>query len=39
VKRGVLKVEIGRRYALRAVAQAHRDLENHAFAGAAILVP
>jgi NADPH2:quinone reductase len=39
VKRGVLKVEIGRRYALRNVAQAHRDLENHAFAGSAILVP
>jgi NADPH2:quinone reductase len=39
VKRGVLKVEIGRSYPLAAAAQAHRDLENHAFAGSAVLIP
>ena len=32
VKRGVLKVEIGRSYPLKDAAQAHRDLEQGAFA-------
>jgi NADPH2:quinone reductase len=39
VKRGVLKVEIGRSYALKDAAQAHRDLEQGAFAGSAVLLP
>ncbi len=39
VKRGVLKVEIGRSYPLAQASQAHRDLENHAFAGSAVLIP
>ena len=39
VMRGVLKVEIGRSYPLAEAAQAHRDLESRAYAGAAILVP
>jgi NADPH:quinone reductase len=39
VKRGVLKVEIGRSYALKDAAQAHRDLEHGAFAGSAVLLP
>ncbi len=39
VARGDLKVAIGRRYALADAAQAHRDLEQHAFAGSALLVP
>ena len=39
VKRGVLKVEISHRYALRDAAQAHRDLEGRKFAGSLILVP
>src|SRR5688572_31055681 len=36
VKRGALKVEIGRSYALKDAAQAHRDLEQGAFAGSAV---
>ena len=39
VKRGVLKVEISHRYALRDAAQAHRDLEGRIFPGSLILVP
>jgi NADPH2:quinone reductase len=39
VKRGVLKVEIGRTYALKDAAQAHRDLEGAAFAGSGVLIP
>ena len=39
VKRGVLKVEISRRYALRDAAEAHRDLEARKYAGSLILVP
>jgi NADPH2:quinone reductase len=39
IKRGVLKVEIGRSYPLALAAQAHRDLESHAFAGSAVLIP
>jgi len=32
-------VEIGRTYALKDAALAHRDLENRAFAGSAVLLP
>jgi NADPH2:quinone reductase len=39
VRRGVLKVEISRRYALADAAQAHRDMESRAFAGSALLIP
>ena len=39
VRRGVLKVEIGRSYPLQDVAQAHRDIEARAFAGSAVLIP
>jgi NADPH2:quinone reductase len=39
VARGVLRVEIARAYALKDAAQAHRDLEARAFAGAAVLLP
>jgi len=39
VLRGVLKVEIGRSYALRDAAAAHRDLEERRFAGSAVLMP
>jgi NADPH:quinone reductase-like Zn-dependent oxidoreductase len=39
VKRGILKVQIGRSYALKDAAQAHRDVENRALAGSAVLVP
>ena len=39
VRRGILKVEIGRSYPLTQVAQAHRDVESRAFAGAAVLIP
>jgi NADPH2:quinone reductase len=39
VARGVLRVEIGRTYALRDAATAHRDLEARAFFGSALLIP
>jgi NADPH2:quinone reductase len=39
VRRGVLMVEMGRTYALRDAAAAHRDLEARLTAGAAILLP
>jgi NADPH2:quinone reductase len=39
VKRGVLRVESGRDYALRDAAQAHRDLEARRTVGSTILVP
>lgn len=39
VRRGILKAEIGRSYPLAQVAQAHRDVESRAFAGAAVLIP
>jgi NADPH2:quinone reductase len=39
VLRGVLRVEIGRSYALRDAAEAHRDLEERRFAGSAVLIP
>jgi NADPH2:quinone reductase len=37
--RGVLNVEIGRSYALRDAAAAHRDLEARRFSGSAVLIP
>ena len=37
--RGVLKIEIGRSYALREAAAAHRDLEARRFSGSAVLIP
>lgn len=39
VARGVLKVEIGRSYALCDAATAHRDLEARRFSGSAVLIP
>jgi NADPH2:quinone reductase len=39
VARGVLKLEISRRYALRDAAAAHRDVEARAVAGAVVLIP
>jgi NADPH2:quinone reductase len=39
VQGGVLRVETGRRYALRDAAQAHRDLEARRTAGSTVLVP
>ncbi|MGH7035166.1 MAG: zinc-binding dehydrogenase, partial [Stellaceae bacterium] len=39
VRRGILKLAIGRRYALRDAAAAHRDLEARQIAGSAILLP
>jgi NADPH2:quinone reductase len=39
VARGILKVEIGRSYALRDAATAHRDLEDRSFAGSLVLLP
>ncbi|HEX7006806.1 MAG TPA: quinone oxidoreductase [Alphaproteobacteria bacterium] len=39
VKRGVLKVETGRTYALKDAAQAHRDLEARRTAGSVVLLP
>ena len=39
VARGVLKVEIGRSYALRDAASAHRDLEGRRLTGSAVLIP
>ena len=39
VTSGVLKVEVSKTYRLQDVADAHRDLENRAFFGSAVLVP
>jgi NADPH2:quinone reductase len=39
VARGVIKVEIGRTYALRDAAQAHRDVEGRAAFGSMLLLP
>jgi NADPH2:quinone reductase len=39
VLRGVLKAEVGRSYALRDAAAAHRDLEERRFGGSAVLIP
>ncbi|MBI3709224.1 MAG: quinone oxidoreductase [Proteobacteria bacterium] len=39
VARGILKVEIGRSYALCDAAAAHRDVEHRSFAGSLVLLP
>jgi NADPH2:quinone reductase len=39
VARGILKIEIGRSYALAAAADAHRDIEQRKFAGSVLLLP
>jgi NADPH2:quinone reductase len=39
VRRGILKVEIGRRYALADAVQAHRDLEDRKTQGSVLLMP
>jgi NADPH2:quinone reductase len=39
VASGAVKVPVARTYALRDVAQAHRDLEARATAGCCVLVP
>ena len=39
VARGILKVEIGRTYALADAAEAHRDIESRKYAGSMLLVP
>jgi NADPH2:quinone reductase len=39
VSRGVLKIEIGRTYALRDAAQAHHDVESRASSGSMLLLP
>lgn len=39
VRRGVLTLEIGKSYALRDAAEAHRDLEARRTAGATVLLP
>jgi NADPH2:quinone reductase len=39
VTRGILKVETGRRYALRDAAAAHRDVEARQTAGSVVLIP
>ena len=39
VQRGVLKADIARTYPLTEAAQAHRDVESRALAGAAVLIP
>jgi NADPH2:quinone reductase len=36
---GTIKVSIGQRYALRNVAQAHRDLEARKTTGSTVLLP
>jgi NADPH2:quinone reductase len=39
VRRGDVRAEVDRRYALREVQRAHTELESRATTGAAILVP
>jgi NADPH2:quinone reductase len=39
IRGGKLRVSIGQRYALRAAAQAHRDLEARRTVGATVLIP
>lgn len=39
VRKGVLRVRIGQRYALGAAAQAHRDLEARRTTGSTVLIP
>ncbi len=39
VARGILKVELGKAYALRDAAQAHRDVEERTAVGSIVLIP
>jgi NADPH2:quinone reductase len=39
ITRGLVKIEVGRRYSLAEAAQAHRDLEARATVGSSILMP
>jgi NADPH2:quinone reductase len=39
VKRGILKIEISRTYALNDAATAHRDIENRESVGSMLLLP
>ena len=39
VAKGIVKVEINQRYALKDAAQAHTDLENRKTTGTTILLP
>ena len=39
VRRGILKVKIGRTYALRDAATGHRDIENRESSGSTLLLP
>jgi NADPH2:quinone reductase len=39
VARGILKIEIGRTYALADAADAHRDVESRKYAGSVLLLP
>jgi NADPH2:quinone reductase len=39
IRRGVIKIEIGRTYPLREAAQAHRDLEGRKTSGSTLLLP
>jgi NADPH2:quinone reductase len=39
VRRGVIKAEAGRSYALKDAAAAHRDVENRKTAGSVVLLP
>jgi NADPH2:quinone reductase len=39
INSGAVKIEIGQRYALRDVAQAHRDLESRKTTGSTVLLP
>jgi NADPH2:quinone reductase len=39
VRKGVLRVRIGQRYALADAAQAHRDLEARRTTGSTVLIP
>jgi NADPH2:quinone reductase len=39
VNRGVVKIQIGHRYALKDAAEAHRDLQARKTTGATILLP
>jgi NADPH2:quinone reductase len=39
VERGILKVQIGKTYALRDAAEAHRDLEDRKTIGSVVLLP
>jgi NADPH2:quinone reductase len=39
ISSGAVKIEIGQRYSLKAVAQAHRDLESRKTTGSTLLLP